>query len=160
MAEHRDYRALEWVGAEIENALAQAWAAFQAWLENHEEASRMRICLGHVHQASGSLRMVEFSAPALLAEALEHCAQALLDGDVPTPLHDSAVQALQAGLQGLRDTLASLRAHRRHDLLPVMMLINDLRAVIQRPLVSETVLFQPMLPVMGAVQEPPCKVLS
>lgn len=155
MAEHRDYRALEWVGAEIENALARAWAAYQAWLENHEEASRMRTCLGHVHQASGSLRMVEFSAPALLAEALEHCAQALLDGDVPTPLHDSAVQALQAGLQGLRDTLASLCAHRRHDLLPVMMLINDLRAVIQRPLVSETVLFQPMLPVLGAVKESP-----
>lgn len=143
MLERRDYRALEWVAGELGESLQQAREALSTWLDNRDDTTRLRFYLSHIHQVAGGLRMVEFSAPALLAEALERCAQALLDGTVPAPLRDDAAHALQSGLEVLEQAIAALRSHRRGRPLELMVAINDLRAVIQRPLVSETVLFSP-----------------
>lgn len=78
VAERRDYVALEWVAGEITETLAQATTALNDYLENRDDATKLRFCLTYIHQVYGTLKMVEFAGAALLAEEMEEVVQALL----------------------------------------------------------------------------------
>ena len=82
MGDRHDYVALEWVKGEIAETLKQARQALEAFVENPQDATRMRFCQTYVHQVHGTLQMVEFYGAALLAEEMEQLTQALLDGRV------------------------------------------------------------------------------
>ena len=82
MGDRHDYVALEWVKGEIAETLKQARQALEAFVENPEDSTRMRFCLTYAHQVHGTLQMVEFYGAALLAEEMEHLAQALMDNRV------------------------------------------------------------------------------
>ena len=45
--------------------------ALEAFVENPQDATRMRFCQTYVHQVLGTLQMVEFFGAALLAEEME-----------------------------------------------------------------------------------------
>ena len=82
MGDRHDYVALEWVKGEIAETLKQARQALEAFVENPQDATRMRFCQTYVHQVHGTLQMVEFFGAALLAEEMEQLAGALIDGRV------------------------------------------------------------------------------
>src|SRR3990167_2006437 len=82
MGDRHDYVALEWVKGEIAETLKQARQALEAFVENPQDATRMRFCQTYVHQVLGTLQMVEFFGAALLAEEMEQLTQALIDGRV------------------------------------------------------------------------------
>ena len=60
MSNQHDYVALDWVKDEIVETLKQARQALEAFVENPDDATRMRFCLTHIHQVHGTLQMVEF----------------------------------------------------------------------------------------------------
>ena len=70
MGDRHDYVALEWVKGEIAETLKQARQALEAFVENPQDATRMRFCQTYVHQVHGTLQMVEFYGAALLAEEM------------------------------------------------------------------------------------------
>lgn len=143
MSDRHDYLALDWVRGEIQETLNQAQQALEAFVENPNDATRMRFCQAHLHQVYGTLQMVEFYGAALLAEEMEKLAQALLEGRVGN-VTDGQETLMRALLQ-LPPYLDRVASNRRD--LPVVLLplLNDLRAARGESLLSETSLFKPDL---------------
>ena len=143
MAEHHDYKALEWVRGEIEETLKQAQQSLESFVENPEDSTRMRFCLTHLHQVSGTLQMVEFFGAALLAEEMENLAQALLNHKVPQVA--DAQEVLMRAILQLPLYLDQIKSGGRDMPVIVLPLLNDLRAARGESLLSETALFKPDL---------------
>ncbi|MEK1906655.1 MAG: Hpt domain-containing protein [Pseudomonas sp.] len=143
MGDRHDYVALEWVKGEIAETLKQARQALEAFVENTQDATRMRFCLTYVHQVHGTLQMVEFYGAALLAEEMEHLAQALLEGRVPN--QGEALEVLMQAILQLPVYLERIQTARRDLPMVVLPLLNDLRTARGEKLLSETSLFSPDL---------------
>jgi len=143
MGDNHSFLALDWVKGEIEETLKQARQALEAFVENPEDATRMRFCLAYLHQVHGTLQMVEFYGAALLAEEMEKLCLALINNQVAR-VADGQEVLMRAILQ-LPPYLERVKASRRD--LPVVLLplLNDLRAARGESLMSETALFTPDL---------------
>jgi chemosensory pili system protein ChpA (sensor histidine kinase/response regulator) len=70
MADNRNFAALDWLIHEISETLKEARQALESYVENPEDAARIRFCLTHIHQVHGSLQMVEFYGAAMLASEM------------------------------------------------------------------------------------------
>ena len=145
VAERRDYVALDWVAAEIGDTLSQATAALDAYLENPGDVTRLRFCLTYIHQVYGTLKMVEFAGAALLAEEMETTAHALLAETVPSADRQDALQALKTALARLPVYLQQLQKERVDRPTALLALINDLRALRNDTLITESAIFSPLL---------------
>jgi chemosensory pili system protein ChpA (sensor histidine kinase/response regulator) len=143
MGDRHDYVALEWVKGEIAETLKQARQALEAFVENPQDATRMRFCQTYVHQVHGTLQMVEFYGAALLAEEMEQLTQALLDGRVGN--QNEALEVLMQAILQLPAYLDRIQSARRDLPMVVLPLLNDLRAARGENLLSETSLFSPDL---------------
>ena len=83
MAKGREHFALDWIKGELDETLNQARLALEAYADSgDEDETRMRTCLTHLHQAHGTLVMLELEGVTLLADEMERLAQVLLAGDV------------------------------------------------------------------------------
>lgn len=143
MGDRHDYVALEWVKGEIAETLKQARQALEAFVENPQDATRMRFCQTYVHQVLGTLQMVEFYGAALLAEEMEQLVQALLDERVGN--QGEALEVLMQAILQLPAYLDRIQSARRDLPMVVLPLLNDLRAARGESLLSETSLFSPDL---------------
>lgn len=141
MGDRHDYVALEWVKGEIAETLKQARQALEAFVENPEDSTRMRFCLTYAHQVHGTLQMVEFYGAALLAEEMEHLAQALMEGRVTN--QTEALEVLMQAILQLPVYLDRIQTARRDLPMVVLPLLNDLRSARGEKLLSETSLFSP-----------------
>ena len=137
-----DIKALNWVKAEIGEALEQIRQALEAHVETHDSAKLDFIAV-NLHQITGTLHIVELFGPALLVEEMEHLVQALKDNLIKQK--QDAFEALTHGILQLPAYLEHL-SHGHQD-RPVLLLalLNDLRAARSLPLMSETALFAPDL---------------
>lgn len=143
MGENRNFAALDWVTQEIDETLAHAREALEAWANDPNDNSKIRFCLAHIHQVHGSLQMVEFYGAALLAEELELLAQALCDERVQFVAE--AQEALMRGILQLPVYLDRIKSKRRDQPAVLLPLLNDLRSVRGENLLSESRLFNPDL---------------
>ncbi|MCU1718660.1 Hpt domain-containing protein [Pseudomonas sp. 5P_3.1_Bac2] len=141
MGDRHDYVALEWVKGEIAETLKQARQALEAFVENPQDATRMRFCQTYVHQVLGTLQMVEFFGAALLAEEMEQLAGAMLEGRVSN--QNEALEVLMQSILQLPAYLDRIQTARRDLPMVVLPLLNDLRAARGEKLLSETSLFSP-----------------
>ncbi|MGH8435236.1 MAG: Hpt domain-containing protein, partial [Pseudomonas sp.] len=141
MGDRHDYVALEWVKGEIAETLKQARHALEAFVENPQDSTRMRFCLTYAHQVHGTLQMVEFYGAALLAEEMEHLAQALMENRVAN--QGEALEVLMQAILQLPVYLDRIQTARRDLPMVVLPLLNDLRAARGEKLLSETSLFSP-----------------
>ncbi|MBP8184287.1 MAG: Hpt domain-containing protein [Pseudomonas sp.] len=143
MGDRHDYVALEWVKGEIAETLKQARQSLEAFVENPQDSTRMRFCLTYLHQVQGTLQMVEFYGAALLAEEMEHLAQALLENRVSN--QTEALEVLMQAILQMPVYLDRTQSARRDLPMVVMPLLNDLRASRGAKFLSETSLFLPDL---------------
>jgi chemosensory pili system protein ChpA (sensor histidine kinase/response regulator) len=144
-SEGLDYSALNWVKKELDETIRQSRRALEAFVENTSDASQLQFCATYLHQARGTLQMVEVDGAALLAEELEGLGRALLDGTVER--RDEAYEVLMRGILQLPDYLDHVQAG--HPDVPIVLLplLNDVRALRGEPLLSESALFNPDLTV-------------
>ncbi|MDP2145110.1 MAG: Hpt domain-containing protein, partial [Pseudomonas sp.] len=150
MVDRHDYVALEWVKGEIADTLKQARAALDAFADDASEQA-LAQCLEGIHQVHGALQMVEFYGAALLAEEMEHLAQALQAGHVSQ--REEGIRLLQQALGQLPLYLDRVHSARRDLPLVVLPLLNDLRSVHGKSLLSETSLFSPQLLVIAPLPD-------
>ncbi|NMX63607.1 Hpt domain-containing protein [Pseudomonas sp. WS 5079] len=150
MVDRHDYVALEWVKGEIAETLKQARAALDAFAEDASEQA-LAQCLEGIHQVHGALQMVEFYGAALLAEEMEHLALALQAGRVSQ--REEGIRLLQQALGQLPLYLDRVHSARRDLPLVVLPLLNDLRSVHGKSLLSETSLFSPQLLVIAPLPD-------
>lgn len=143
MGDNRNYAALDWVVGEIDETLKQARQTLEAYVENPQDATRIRFCLTHIHQVHGSLQMVEFFGAALLAEEMEALAQALMNRQVNN--ESEAQEVLMRAILQLPIYLEQSKASRTDDPATILPLLNDLRAVRSASLLTESRFFSPNL---------------
>ncbi len=138
-----DVSTLRWVGKEIDKSLGDARAALEQFAEGSQEPELIDTCVDRLRLVRGTLLMIELHGAAMFAEELEAVARGLREGRGDRT--GQASEALMSGLVALPDYLSNLRegaADLPTSLLPLM---NDLRAVRDEPLLSETSLFAPGL---------------
>jgi len=150
MGDQHNFAALEWVVGEIEETLDEARQALEAYVEDPKDSTRIRFCLTHIHQVLGSLRMVELNGPSLLAEEMEHVAQAIMNNNVSSV--SDALEILMRSLLQLPIYLNHIKIYRDDSATHILPLLNDLRAVRKEHYLSESNLFAPNLSSLKTVQ--------
>ncbi len=138
-----DHTMLGWIKPELDEVLRQARIELEGFVEAPDDPGRMRLCAGYLHQAQGTLRMVELYAPAMVVEEMERLADALRDG--ATPDRDTASAALLRGMLLLPDYLERLQGGHRDIPIVLLPLLNELRAARGEAGLSESILFAPDL---------------
>ena len=83
MSATQDYVALDWIKGEITQTLERAQYALEAVAEAPEDKSHLRSCLTAIHEAHGTLKMVELEGPTQVAAEMEALAEALMNGASP-----------------------------------------------------------------------------
>jgi chemosensory pili system protein ChpA (sensor histidine kinase/response regulator) len=141
MAEKRNFTALDWVAGEIGETLNEAGSALEAYVANVDDVPRLRFCLNHLHQVFNILQMVELHGGALLAEEMEKLTQALLDKNVANT--KDAHEVLMRAILQLPIYLERVKNFRSDDPASLIGLLNDLRAIRDENLFTESQLFAP-----------------
>jgi len=138
-----DHTMLGWIKPELDEVLRQARIELEAFAEDPVDSSRMRLCAGYLHQAQGTLHMVELYAPEMVAEEMARLAEALRDGVIAD--RDAACSALLRGMLLLPDYLERLQGGHRDIPIVLLPLLNELRAARGEGGLSESILFAPDL---------------
>ncbi|HKJ94773.1 MAG TPA: hypothetical protein VKA32_03990, partial [Gammaproteobacteria bacterium] len=138
-----DHGTLNWVKRELDDTLQQSAEALQQYSEDVEDLTQLQFCAANLHQVHGILRMLELHGAVMLAEEMEALSQALLDATVAQP--EQSAEVLMRGILQLRGYLERLEGGQRDAALLILPLVNDLRAVQNRPLITESALFAPDL---------------
>jgi chemosensory pili system protein ChpA (sensor histidine kinase/response regulator) len=145
MAESFDYSTLNWVKGEIDATLDQARQALEAFVENPDDETQLRFCVTYLHQVHGTLKMVELYGAVMFAEEMEYLAQALLDNKIAQK--EDAYEVLMRAILQLPDYLEKLQGGQRDVPVSLLSLLNDMRAICGRKLLSESAFFAPDLTV-------------
>ena len=143
-----DTTTLGWIKPELDETLRQARVEIEAFAEDPSDTSRMRFCASFLHQVQGTLRMVELSAPAMVAEEMERLAHALAippGGQGAVADRDEACGALMRGVVLLPDYLERLQGGHKDIPIVLLPLLNELRAARGETGLSESALFAPDL---------------
>ncbi|MFL6587625.1 MAG: Hpt domain-containing protein [Luteimonas sp.] len=138
-----DHTMLGWIKPELDEVLRQARIELEGFVDAPDDPGRMRLCAGYLHQAQGTLRMVELYAPAMVVEEMERLADALRDD--ATADRDIASAALLRGMLLLPDYLERLQGGHRDIPIVLLPLLNELRAARGETGLSESILFAPDL---------------
>ena len=139
-----DYGTLKWVKGEIDQSLGEARHALEAFVVNPHDNAQMRFCVTHLHQVHGTLQMIELYGAAMLAEEMEHLAEALAKEEIQQ--RDDAYEVLMRAILQLPNYLERLQGGHQHDTpLVLLPLLNDLRAARGQNLLSQGALFAPDL---------------
>jgi chemosensory pili system protein ChpA (sensor histidine kinase/response regulator) len=127
MSEAVDLSALGWVREALTETLERARVCLQDYAEDPARQDCLEDCLTHLHQARGSLQMVELMAAEQLAVEMEGVVDALIQARI-NPREAGLEILMQAFLQlpGYLSRLGNGRREMPGVLLPV---INELRAV-------------------------------
>lgn len=143
MGERRNYIALDWVTAEIEETLQQARQSLDDYVSDREDITKLRFCLTYAHQVHGSLKMVELHGAALLAAELELLSQALVKDKVSDSF--AALEALMTGFLQLSAYLHRLNTTHQDQPATLLPTLNELRAARGEEALSEAAVFDPDL---------------
>lgn len=132
-----NHAALGWVKPELDELLLQARSEAEAFADEGGVA-HMQACVALLHQARGTLRMLDLQAPAMVAEELERLAQVLADGQARE--RDEACGTLMRGIVILPDYLERLQEGHRDIPIVLLPLLNEIRAARGEPGLNEKAL--------------------
>ncbi|MEO7199650.1 MAG: Hpt domain-containing protein, partial [Dokdonella sp.] len=152
LQDHPDFTTLQWVRPELDATLAAAREALQAYVEHPADGESMRLCAEHLHQAHGTLLMVELYGAAQVAAEMEALAAELLAERLSDREETYAV--MMRGLMQLPDYLERLSVGYRDVPVVLLPLLNDLRAGRQQPPLPASALFHPDLDAALPAQAP------
>ena len=130
MTTAREHFALDWIKSDLLETLNDARVALDEYAEQGREESRLRPCLTALHQAHGTLVMLELKGVTLLADHLEQLAQAMLAGSVDDA--GAAGQALMQGILELPGYLDELQRGAEDSFSTAMPLVNEIRALLNQ----------------------------
>ena len=140
---HDDFTTLNWVKGELDDTLKQARQALEAYVEDPADTSLMRFCATYLHQAQGTLRMVELYGAAMVIEEMERLAEALLADAVSQ--REEGYSVLMRGMVQLPDYLERVQTGHKDIPIVLLPLLNDLRACRGEKLLTDSALFSPDL---------------
>ena len=154
----KTFTGLEWLVGEIENSLNAAFNELETFTQNTGDETKIRFCIGHLHQINGPFKILECEGCILLVEEMEALTQAIIDKKVSNI--NEACEILVQAIVKLPIYLRQLLSTREDRPETLIRLLNDLRAAQGRALVSEGILFAPDLSAFEQAVENRIKVDS
>ena len=139
----KTFTGLEWLVGEIEVSLDAAFNELEAFTQNNDDETKIRFCLGHLHQITGPFKILEYEGCIFLVEEMEALTQAIIDKKVSNI--NEACEILVQAIVKLPIYLRQILSNREDRPETLILLLNDLRAAQGQSLVSEGVLFSPDL---------------
>jgi chemosensory pili system protein ChpA (sensor histidine kinase/response regulator) len=152
MSDKRSYVALDWVNAQIVETLQQADAALMAFVADPEDTTQLRFSLTYIHQASGSLVMLELHAAALLSKEIEALIQTALEKEHAIIGQVNAAKLIAETLKGLAEYLLKVAKTHEDNPKDLLGLLNEIREANNQEHFSEADIFDPDIAV--ALQSP------
>jgi len=128
---------LQLVSREIASELNEARAALEAFAEQPADRAALQRFAAHVHLARGALRLAEVYGGALLAEEMEQVALFVDTHSAPGQADADGLDALMRAMEQLPSYVDRVASGGRDVPLALLPLLNDLRAVRGRSLLSE-----------------------
>ena len=135
MSATQDYVALDWIKGEIAKTLEQAQFALESIAESPDDVSSMRSCLTSLHQVYGTLKMVELTGPAQVANEMEQVAQALMNKSVPDI--SRAQEILMQTILQLPRYLDQIQREQSDSEKNYLPLVNNLRIARGEPRIGD-----------------------
>ena len=120
--------ALSWTKRDIDALMDQARQSVQEYVENGEQQEHLRACIAVLHQAAGTLEVIQTPTPSLVLRTMERLGQALLDRRVADRAH--AFGLLFQGIVQVPDYLEYIMSGHRDVPEVLMPLVNDMRRLI------------------------------
>ncbi len=138
-----DVGPLTWVKGEIEQALAKAAEALDAYAANPLDSAQLKYCKTHLHQAHGALEIVGLEGVTKLTEECEHLLDSIEAGTLTmsVPVRD-ALKGAFARLTEYLNELVDGAPHQPVRLFPAYKAVMELRGAER---IAETDLFFPDL---------------
>ena len=133
-------QALNVVSDELTETLKQARVALEEAVEGHGSREALLRAGRRLHEVAGVLKMVEVYGGALLAEEMEAVCRYLADLRPGAKGQQDGLDAITRAMVQLPSYLDRLLGGGRDIALVLLPLLNDLRAVRGRPLMSESTL--------------------
>ena len=130
---------LHWVKRQLDISLSEAQRALEAYVNDPSDAESLGLCQAELHQAVGTLKMLELTGPALLAAEMEEVVRGVLDGRLGSGEH--IYEPMIAAILVLPDYLNQL-VFGEPDLPAVLSPeLNGLRGLSGKPPLSRFDLF-------------------
>ncbi|MCP3670286.1 MAG: response regulator [Gammaproteobacteria bacterium] len=145
MSKTQDHSKLNWIKDELDAVILQARAAFEEHMVGADDSELMTSCTSNLHQVHGTLQVLELDGATMLTEEMELVASAIADNKLPHGREQDAAEALMQGLIRLPDYLEKLQGGAPDHPAIILPLLNDLRAVRGKNLISEVALSAPEL---------------
>ncbi len=154
MSEAVDFSALGWVREALTETLQRASACLQDYAEDPACQECLQDCMTHLHQARGSLQMVELTAADQLALEMEAVVDALIQARINP--RETVLDILMQAFQQLPDYLSRLGNGRREVPALLLPIINELRMLRGIDPLSVRFMFHPDLttPLPASVYNP------
>ncbi|WP_455210968.1 hypothetical protein [Kaarinaea lacus] len=138
-----DRKTLAWIKEGVDETLNSIQEAPNQFAENPEDTTPIESCIAPLHRVKGAVEMVNIHGAMLLALELENLALAITENRVKQK--NQAAEVLATGMLQLPGYLESLY-HGQPDMpLILLPLLNDLRAVQDKELLTEGEFFAPDL---------------
>ncbi|WP_455205513.1 hypothetical protein [Kaarinaea lacus] len=145
-----DRKTLAWVKQGIDETLQSVHHAPDQFAENLEDTASIESCIAPLRRVRGAVEIVGIHGATLLAMELEDLAQAIVNGKVKQKRE--AAEVLATGMLQLPGYLESLY-HGQPDIpLILLPLLNDLRAVQDKELLTEGEFFSPDLSTAAPIE--------
>ncbi|MCZ6560348.1 MAG: Hpt domain-containing protein [Gammaproteobacteria bacterium] len=128
---------LELVSQGLSETLQSARVALEQYIEDPGQQQILKQAAEHLHVAQGVLLLVEIYGAALLAEEMEKVIAYLLESKRGEKAQTDSLEALSRSMVQLPVYLDRVINGGRDIALILLPLLNDLRAVRGRPLLSE-----------------------
>ena len=140
-----EYNSLSWVKSQLDTVINDAQSSLSEYIENNDDAL-IQECIEGLRLVNGTLQMVEIFGAAMLAEEMEATARTILEDKVDN--REDAYDVLMRALLQLPDYLEGLQSGKKDTPIVLLPLMNDMRAICKKNLLSENVLFFPDMSVV------------
>jgi chemosensory pili system protein ChpA (sensor histidine kinase/response regulator) len=129
-------QSLDLVSGELTTTLDSARAQLESYIDGQAGSESLMRCAELLHLASGALKIVEAHGAALLAEEMQETCK-FLGGIKDEQVLDNGVETLTRAMVQLPAYIDRLLSGGRDVALVLLPLINDLRELTSRPILSE-----------------------
>ncbi len=144
-----DPKTLIWVKEEVEATLEVAKSTLEIYLESDGSSARIAVVVDCIHKIRGAVEMVEIFGAVLLTKEMEIVAKELMNDNIKQ--REDAIEVLMRGMLQLPAYLAQLYHGSKDIPLVLLPLLNDMRAVQEKPLLTESAFFSPNLTALKPV---------
>lgn len=145
-----DRKTLAWIKQGVEETLKDVSHAPDEFAQNVDDITPIQRCIAPLHRVKGAVEIIGIQGALLLTIELEQLASALVENNVRQK--KDAAEVLATGLLQLPGYLESLYYGQPDIPLILLPLLNDIRAIQDKELLTEGEFFSPDLQIMPPPQ--------